>query len=114
MQQQWVQRVVQFMRFGVILAVAIPALIAGTAPAWAFPGPELNKPWPTEHQQELRAVATQPSPYAMRYSDEAAQTLGMKDGKWEAFTPTSSLMPRINGVLEGGRPMVRLQWQPGL
>jgi hypothetical protein len=101
------------MRCFVFLAAAIPALIAGTAPAWAFPGPELNKPWPTEHQQELRTVAAQPTPYAMRYTDEAAQTLGMKDGKWEAFTPTSSIMPRINGGLEGGRPMVRLQWQPG-
>ena len=101
------------MRFGVILAVAIPVLVTGAAPAWAFPGPEINKAWPTEHQQALRAVADRPTPYAMRYTDEAAQSLGMKDGKWEAFTPTSSLMPRINGGLEGGRPMVRLQWQPG-
>ena len=99
------------MRYLVLLAAAIPALIAGSAAAWAFPGPELNKPWPTEHQQELRTLASQPSPYAMRYTDEAAQTLGMKDGKWEAFTPTSALMPRINGGLYGGRPMVRLQWQ---
>ncbi len=101
------------MRCFVVLAVAIPALITGSASGWAFPGPEINKPWPTEHQQELRTIASQPSPYAMRYTDEAAQTLGMKDGKWEAFTPVNPLMPRVNGGLEGGRPIVRLQWQQG-
>lgn len=101
------------MRCSVFLAAAIPALIAGSASAWAFPGPEINKPWPTEHQQELRTLASQPSPYAMNYTDEAAQTLGMKDGKWEAFTPVNPLMPRVHGGLDGGRPMVRLQWQPG-
>jgi hypothetical protein len=48
----------------------------------------------------------------MRYTDEAAQTLGMKDGKWEAFVPVNPLLPRINGGLDGGRPMVHLQWRP--
>jgi hypothetical protein len=103
------------MRCFVFLAAAIPALIAGSASAWAFdPVPQTNKAWPTEHQEALRTAAVESSPYAMRYTDEAAQTLGMKDGKWEAFTPVSPLMPRVNGGLDGGRPTVRLQWQPGL
>jgi hypothetical protein len=102
------------MRCFVFLAAAIPALIAGSASAWGFdPVPQTNKAWPTEHQQALRTAAIEPSPYPMRYTDEAAQSLGMKDGKWEAFTPASPLMPRINGGLEGGRPMVHLQWRPG-
>ena len=101
------------MRCFVLLAAAIPAMIAGSASVWAFPGPEINKPWPTEHQQELRTLASPPAPYAMRYTDEAAQTLGMKGGKWEAFTPVNPLMPRVNGGRDGGRPMVRLQWQQG-
>lgn len=102
------------MRCFVLLAAAIPAMIAGSASVWAFPGPEINKPWPTEHQKDLRTLASQPSsPYAMNYTDEAAQTLGLTNGKWEAFSPTHPLMPRIHGGLEGGRPMVRLQWQPG-
>ena len=101
------------MRCFVLLAAAIPAMIAGSASVWAFPGPEINTPWPTEHQQELRTLASPPAPYAMRYTDEAAQTLGMKGGKWEAFTPVNPLMPRVNGGLDGGRPMVRLQWQQG-
>ena len=102
------------MRFSVLLAAAIPALIAGAVPVWAFsPVPETNKAFPSEHQQELRTVASQPDPYPMRYTDEAAQTLGVKNGKWEAFTPSSPLMPRVNGGLDGGRPMLRLQWRPG-
>jgi hypothetical protein len=102
------------MRLALLFALAVPALIAGTVSAWAFePVPVTNNPWPTEHQQQLRTAANEPSPYAMRYTDEAAQTLGLKDGRWEAFAPTSSLMPRVNGGLEGGRPTVKLQWRPG-
>ena len=102
------------MRPSWFLVLAAPALIAGTAPAWAFdPVPETNKAWPTEHQQLLRTAAAEPSPYAMRYTDEAAQTLGLKEGKWEAFTPTSPLMPRVAGGLDGGRPTLKLQWRPG-
>ncbi|MBW8709336.1 MAG: hypothetical protein JF627_08785 [Alphaproteobacteria bacterium] len=95
------------------LAVAVPALIAGPAPGWAFPGPETNAAWPTEHQQELRTAANEKSPYAMRYSDEAAQSLGFREGRWEAFTPSNPLMPRVNGGLDGGRPMLHLQWRSG-
>src|SRR3954466_1138075 len=101
------------MRFGLFLAVAVPALIAGPAPGWAFPAPETNKAWPTEHQQELRPAANETSPYAMRYSDEAAQSLGFREGRWEAFTPSNPLMPRVNGGLDGGRPMLHLQWRSG-
>ena len=102
------------MRVWVLLAAAIPVLIAGAAPAWAFsPVPETNKAWPTEHQQALRTAANQPDLYAMRYTDEAAQTLGFKDGKWEAFNPSDPMLPRVKGGLDGGRPTVQLQWRPG-
>ncbi|MCX7280620.1 MAG: hypothetical protein NTX21_03465 [Alphaproteobacteria bacterium] len=57
------------MRCFVVLAAAISALIAGSATGWAFPVPEISKPWPTEHQQELRTLASQSLPYAMRYMD---------------------------------------------
>jgi len=71
------------------------------------------KPWPTERQQELRTLASHLLPYAMRYTNEAAQTLGLKDGKWETRTPVNPMMPRVNGGVDGGRPMARLQWQLG-
>ena len=49
----------------------------------------------------------------MNYTDQAAQTLGIQDGKWEAFSPVQPHMPSVNGGLDGGRPMLRLQWRPG-
>jgi hypothetical protein len=49
----------------------------------------------------------------MNYTDEAAQTLGVKDGKWEAFSTQSPdpLMPRFKGGIDSGRAMIGLQWR---
>ena len=67
----------------------------------------------TEHQMQLRYADTKPQPYAMNYTDEAAQTLGVKDGKWEAFSTQSPdpLMPRFKGGIDSGRAMIGLQWR---
>jgi len=90
---------------------AFALLAAG--PAWAFSTPGGNAAWPTEHQKALRFAETQSQPYAMNYADEAAQTLGVREGKWEAFTPRSSDMPSVKGSMDSGRPMLILQWRPG-
>ena len=89
------------------------ALAAGTSPALAFRPPETNKAFPTEHQQELRYSDSQRQPYAMNYSDEAAQSLGVHDGRWEAFSTHSSdpLMPSFKGGVDNGSAMLKLQWQ---
>jgi hypothetical protein len=103
------------MRTKTVLTVAILALIAGSAPAWAFRAPDSNAAWPTEHQLEQR-YADQPSqPYAMNYTDEAAQRLGVRDGQWEAFEIHSGnpLMPSLKGGIDNGGAMIRLQWHPG-
>jgi hypothetical protein len=56
-------------------------------------------------------------PYPMNYTDEAAQTLGVKDGRWDLFSshPASKngFMPSISGSLGGNGAMLRLQWHPG-
>ena len=95
------------------LAFAFLALTAGAAPAWAFTVPQTNTPGPTEHQREQGTAPA--APYAMNYTDEAAQKLGVRDGKWEAFDThsTNPLMPRLTGGLDSGRPMISLQWRPG-
>jgi hypothetical protein len=97
------------------LAVAIVALTATTAPVWAFAIPQADAPLPTQHQLDLRYADHQAQPYAMNYTDEAAQKLGVRDGKWEAFDPRSSdpLVPSVKGGMDGGRPMISLQWRPG-
>src|ERR1019366_4238375 len=72
------------------IAFALFAVTLTTAPAWAFTMPETNAVLPTQHQQDQRASDDQATPYAMSYTDEAAQRLGVKDGKWEAFDTRSS------------------------
>ncbi|HJS45803.1 MAG TPA: hypothetical protein VJ753_05320 [Rhizomicrobium sp.] len=100
------------MRLFGTLAFAFVAFAAGAASAspYRIPG---NAAWPTEHQKALRYAETQSQPYTMNYADEAAQTLGVRDGKWEAFTPRSSDMPSVKGSLDSGRPMLILQWRSG-
>jgi hypothetical protein len=91
------------------LAFAFLAVAAGPAPAWAFGA--LGSNWPAPHQIELSYAA--PPRYAMNYVDEAAQTLGIHEGQWEAFAPRSSNMPSLMGSMKSGRPMLILQWRPG-
>lgn len=97
------------------LAFAFLAVTAGAVPAWAFRAPETNIAWPTEHQLEQRYADRPSQPYAMNYADEAAQKLGVQDGKWEAFSTHSSdpLMPSLKGSLDSGGAMISLQWRPG-
>jgi hypothetical protein len=55
-------------------------------------------------------------PYAMTYMEEAAQTLGVKDGHMDVFStqPVSSgYMPSISGGLGGDGAMFRLKWRTG-
>jgi len=94
-------------------AFAIVALAVGSVPALGFRTPDTNAPPPTEHQRQLRFVDNQTHPYAMNYTDEAAQTLGVREGRWEAFEPRSADLPSLKGGLDGGRPMLILQWRPG-
>ena len=96
-----------------VAAFSCLALIAGTTPILAFRSPETNRAFPTEHQLELRSADNQKQPYAMNYTDEAAQTLGIHDGKWEAFDTRSSdpLMPSFKGGVDNGAAMLKLQWQ---
>jgi hypothetical protein len=95
------------------LAVAIAALAAGSAPAGAFRFPDPNPVPLTEHQRELRYADSRAQPYALNYSDEAARSLGVENGKWEAFSTQSHdpLMPRFRGGIDQGRAMIGLQWR---
>lgn len=93
-----------------IFAVAALALTVGSPASWAFDRPGMEH-MPTENEKALKVAANQPQPYAMNYADEAAQSLGMKEGKWEAFQSRDSLMPSVRGGLDGGRPTLILRWQ---
>ena len=90
-------------------------LIAQAVPCIAFQQPDINAAWPTQHQLELRYADGQKQPYAMNYTDEAAQTLGIQDGQWQAFEthPSDPLLPSLKGGVDKGAAMFKLQWTPG-
>ena len=113
MNQEQVLHVLNDMRRFGTLAFAFVALAAGSGPAWAFRVNDLTAPPLTEHLRELRYADRQTQPYAMNYADEAARTLGVANGRWEAFSTNSRdpLMPSFKGGIDGGRAMIGLQWR---
>lgn len=57
------------------------------------------------------------TPYPMNYTDEAAQTLGVKNGHLDVFSvqPKSddSLLPNVSGGVDHRGAMLKLQWHSG-
>jgi hypothetical protein len=94
----------------------VPGLAAAallvTGPAFAFRVPDPNAPWPTPHQLETGHADQERQPYAMSYSDEAAQRLGLADGRWEAFNNQSggAAGATLKGGLDAHGAVLRLQW----
>ena len=90
---------------------ALIALALLTAPA-AAAGLDINAAPPIEHVAQAKYADNQPQRYPTTWGDEAAQSLGVRDGKWEAFhtTPTSQLAPSLNAGVDSGGAMLRLQW----
>ena len=93
---------------GVALLAASPAVAnapLGTGPliaAMDYPG----APRPVSNDGDA-------SPYAMNYADEAAQTLGVRDGRVDVFAAKpaqSQSSPSFSGGLSGSGAMLKLQW----
>ena len=103
------------MRQGKALFLALVALAAtGTsAQAVHFPFQDhMSLTYPGA-PKPLREEAK--SPYAMTYTDEVAQSLGVKDGHMDVFStgPVSGYMPSFSAGVDGGGAMLRLKWHPG-
>jgi len=96
-----------------ILAAA--ALAAATMPAGAAAPAAMAPRLTTEHQQALRVADAENGPYAMNYADQAARSLGVENGRWEAFGTGGgdALLPALKGGIDNGTAMIKLQWQPG-
>src|SRR4051812_26224012 len=107
---------------GRALAILILSMMAAT-PALAGFGPRvpgsnpLASPLSYPGAPKPAAPEQQKQPYAMNYTDEAAQTLGVRDGHMDVFSTKpvahGGLMPTISGGLGGEGAMLRLQWRPG-
>ena len=93
--------------------VFIGGMACASAAAWIDPTYDLL----TEHGKILNIQDEQPTqPYAMNFTDEAAQTLGVHSGRWEAFDTGPSrngMAPNLSGGIDRGHPMIQLQWRPG-
>jgi hypothetical protein len=98
--------------FGTILGIA-GGLFLGALPAHASPGSTPDPAYAVPHVRETQANERS-HPYARNYTDQMAQSLGLRDGQWEVFDagPRQSLIPSLKGGLASGGPMLRLQWRP--
>ena len=103
------------MRYLKTLALSLALAAAAGGPALAAHRLDLTPHYPIEHQTASALGDDTPQPYPMNYAEEAAQTLGVSSGKWEAFDTGSSapLMPSLKGGVDAGGAMVRLQWRAG-
>ena len=87
--------------------------------AWAAPVPGADRPAaPLAYPGRPKPVYDSPKqPYAMRYTDEAAQTLGFLDGHMNVFSSrpdeNNPFVPVFSGGIGGGGVMLRLQWRSG-
>ena len=100
------------------LATGILAL-SGTVGLGAAPPGGTHLDSPLRYPGAPKAPNSDPaSPYAMNYTDEAARTLGVRDGHMDLFSshpaPNDPLMPAVSGGLGGDGAMFKLQWRPGL
>ena len=93
------------------------ALVTGATPALAVRRLDLTPHFPIEHQADARFQDQPTQPYAMNYADEAAQSLGVDHGRWDAFDTktggSNPYLPNLKGGIDGGGAMLRLQWTPG-
>ena len=92
-----------------VAGLAVAALLVA-GPAFGFRAPDPNAPWPTPHQRETGYANQERQPYAMSYSDEAARSLGLTDGRWEAFNSKSTGGTTLKGGFDTRGAVLRLQW----
>ena len=104
------------MRVKLLIFAGIFVALESSAAARSLPGQDhLANPMQFPGAPK-RVYDDQPLPYAMNYMDEAAQTLGVKDGHMDVFSTkpdNSGYMPSISGGVGGDGIMVRLRWHPG-
>jgi hypothetical protein len=100
-----------------ILGFLIAGLAVSAAAAAQLPGQNILAS-PLSYPGAPKRIYNDPKqPYAMNYTDEAAQALGVKDGHMDVFstqpTDRNNLMPRLSGGVDSSGAMIRLQWRPG-
>jgi hypothetical protein len=99
------------------ICLTAAALIGGMVLAYPAAGFEPTSGLLTDHEKMLKYKdqgAAQP--YAMNYVDEAADTIGVRGGRWEVIGTgfsRSGFMPNVSSGIDRGHPMLKLQWRVG-
>ena len=104
------------MRMKLLILAGIFVAFGSSALAVTLPGENHLYSLPQYPGAPKRVYDDEKLPYAMTYTEEVAQTLGVKNGRMDVFStqPTSSgLMPAISGGLGGDGAMLRFRWHPG-
>ncbi len=105
------------MRKVLIVCIVATAFVGGTAVAYPLAGFDPASGPLTEHEKILEYQDQKPAqPYAMNLTDEAAQTMGLHNGRLDVIGPgypDGGLMPNVSGAMDGGKPMLKLQWRLG-
>jgi hypothetical protein len=101
------------LRPGWRVALVLGVMLMG--PCAAQPAkPIMNLPKPANSAPEASPEVPN-APYAMNYSDEVAQTLGIHDGRLDAFSiappPKENLMPTLRGGVGKSGATVQLRWK---
>jgi hypothetical protein len=84
-------------------------------PCLAQPARPMTGPPNPPNSAPVAAPDLSVAPYAMNYTDEAAQALGVHNGRLDAFSikPSSkdSLLPTLRGGVDKGGATVQLRWK---
>jgi hypothetical protein len=99
---------------GTVLAMAsmTPAMAHRSFVDGAVSNSPLDYPGAPKRIQDNDAA-----PYAMNYSEEAAQAMGVHDGQMDVFSTNSAEsranLPYLSGGVGAEGAMLKLQWHPG-
>ena len=104
------------MRSGTVFLIAIAALTILAAPAGAagrLPGDGglMVRPNPEIERQRRMAAEPERSPYARTYSEQIAQSLGLRDGGISLYESRQSARNPYAPSVSLGGTMIRLRWR---
>jgi len=105
------------MRAKLVILAGIFMAYGGSASALSIPGQNHLYSLPQYPGAPKPVYDDERLPYAMSYAEEAAQSLGVKDGHMDMFSTqpksSSGYLPSISGGLGADGAMLRLRWHPG-
>ncbi len=105
------------MRVKLLILAGIFVAYGSSASAMTVPGQDHLSSTLQYPGAPKRVYDDEKPPYAMNYADEAAETIGFRNGHMDVFSTkpseSHSYLPSFSGGLGGDGAMLKLQWHPG-